>query len=103
MHTDRHKWPVAKQWEQTFVKAVVSEISIKDRIQSQKVVSITSSLKRVIQKVGLWLTRASTMKKIDSAKIWGSKWILLRVIERACALHPRIRGVSASSIMATIK
>ncbi len=50
VHTDRLKWPVAKQWEQTLSKAwsVVCEISIKDRIQSQKVVSITSSLKRVI-------------------------------------------------------
>ncbi len=43
VHTDRLKWPVAKQWEQTFVKGIVSivcEISIEDRIQSQKVVYI---------------------------------------------------------------
>ncbi len=50
VHTDRLKWPVAEQWEHTFVKgiAVVCEISIiEDRIQSQKVVYIyiTSSLK----------------------------------------------------------
>ena len=54
VHTDRLKWSVAKQWEQTFVKGIVNivcEISIKDRIQSQKVyvVYITSSLS---EKVG---------------------------------------------------
>ena len=53
VHTGRLKWPVAKQWEQTFVKGIISEVSIiiiiiKDRIQSQKVVSITNSLKRVV-------------------------------------------------------
>ncbi len=41
VHTDR---PGAKQWEQTFVKGIVS--SLISRIQSQKVVSITSSPKR---------------------------------------------------------
>ncbi len=26
VHTDRLKWPVAKQWEQTFVKGIVSSL-----------------------------------------------------------------------------
>ncbi len=61
---------------------IVCEIS---RIQSQKVVPITSSLKIVIRKVSLWLTRTSTKKKIDSARIWGSKWNLLHVVLSAHA------------------
>ncbi len=42
-------------------------------------------------------------KEIDSARIWGSKWILLHihVVLSACTLHPGRRGVSASSIMIT--
>ncbi len=35
--TDRLKWPVAKQWEQTFVKGIVSIVCEISRIQSQKV------------------------------------------------------------------
>ncbi len=81
------------QWEQTFVKGIVSEISIKDRIQSQKVdkqskkslinhVSITSSQKRVIRKG--WFVAYQDFNK-DSARIWGSKWNLLHVVLSAHA------------------
>ncbi len=79
-------------------------ISIKDRIQSQKVVSITSSLKRVIEKVGLSYQDLNK-EEIDFCQDLGFKIdSLTRGIERACALHPGIRGVSVSSqklIMAT--
>ena len=51
----------------------------------------------------LYISSCSNIKKIDSARIWGSKWILLHLVLSAHAHYilRGIRGVSASSLIPT--
>ena len=77
VHTDCLKWPVVKQYRskplsKAYSHAVVCEISIKDRIQSQKVVStcndsITSSLKSVIRKG--WFVAYQDLNKEENGRV----------------------------------
>ena len=95
MHTDRLKWPVAKQWEQQQSKSLITEFNPESSIYNKE--SKKSYQKRLVcglpgpqQRRELILPGSGVQNRFS-----------YRGIERACTLHPGIRGVSASSIMAT--